>query len=85
MKDFFNCQECLDLLVDFLDENLEPETQKKLDEHLSACPPCLHFIKSYRSCTDMAGMLRDQRVEIPQEVQLRLKSFLKEHLGVSRS
>ena len=81
MSNFFNCRECVDLLHEYVDGGLDADDQKKLDEHLSACPPCLHFLKTYRSCSELVEQLRDQQVQIPLELQSRLKSFLKNHLG----
>lgn len=80
MRHYFSCKECVDLLLDFLEGNLDPETTRRLDEHLSACPPCLNFLKSYRACTDMVHGLKDQQVEIPIELEQRLKGFLKEQI-----
>ncbi len=81
MSNFFNCRECVDLLHEYVDGGLDADDHKKLDEHLSACPPCLHFLKTYRSCSELVEQLRDQQVQIPLELQSRLKSFLKNHLG----
>lgn len=80
MRNFLNCKDCLDLLIDYLEDNLDSETQQKLDQHFSTCPPCLNFLESYRDCSKMAQQLRDQQVEIPEELENRLKSFLQEHM-----
>ena len=80
MKNFLTCKECADLLVDFLDGNLDAETHQKLDKHLSTCPPCLNFLNNYRSCSQLVERLRDQEVQIPLEMETRLKSFLRDEL-----
>ncbi len=80
MRNELKCKECFDLLMDYLEDNLESETQKKLDQHFAACLPCLNFLESYRDCSKMAQQLRDQQVEIPEELENRLKSFLQEHM-----
>jgi hypothetical protein len=80
MRNFLNCKDCFDLLIDYLEDNLDSKTQEKLDQHFSACPPCLNFLESYRDCSQMAQQLRDQQVEIPKELENRLKSFLQEHM-----
>lgn len=81
MTGVLKCKECFDLLIDYLDENLDPEIQTRLDEHFAACPPCLNFLESYRTCSEMAQQLRDQLVEIPQELEGRLKAFLREEVA----
>ncbi len=80
MRNVFKCKDCFDLLMDYLEENLDSETQKKLDQHFNACSPCLDFLESYRDCSKMAQQLRDQQVEIPKELENRLKTFLQEQM-----
>ncbi|MCZ6485100.1 MAG: zf-HC2 domain-containing protein [Acidobacteria bacterium] len=80
MRHIFKCKDCFDLLMDYLEESLDPETHKKLDVHFAACPSCLNFLKSYRACSEMTQQLQDQQVEIPQEVEDRLKTFLQEKM-----
>ncbi|MFQ5928315.1 MAG: anti-sigma factor family protein [Acidobacteriota bacterium] len=80
MRALFNCKECVDLLMDYLEGNLDPEIQKKLDRHFAACPPCVKFLDSYRACSEMAQQLKDQQVQIPLELENRLKAFLKEEI-----
>ena len=81
MSYFLNCRESVDLLHDYVEGGLDVDDHKKLDEHLSACPPCLHFLKTYRSCSEIVQQLREQKVQIPMELQNRLKSFLKDRIG----
>ena len=76
-----NCEDCVDLFYDYLDSNLDPETLKLLSEHLAACPPCVNFLKTYQSCLAMEKELRDQDVQIPLEMENRLKSFIRQQLG----
>ncbi len=80
MRNVLKCKDCFDLLIDYLEKNLGSETQEKLDQHFAACLPCLNFLESYRDCSKMAQQLRDQQVEIPEELESRLKSFLQEHM-----
>lgn len=80
MKGDITCKDCVELLMDYMENSLDPRTQDRLDEHLKSCPPCIHFLKSYRKCSELAGQLRDQRVQIPLELENRLKGFLKEEL-----
>ncbi|HUG44480.1 MAG TPA: zf-HC2 domain-containing protein [Acidobacteriota bacterium] len=78
MKDFFKCKECVDLLFDFLEGTLEQNTERKLREHLNACAPCINFVRTYEKCSEMTRRLKEQEVDVPIEVQGRLKSFLHE-------
>ena len=80
--DLLTCQECIHLLLDYADGSMAPQVRRKLDEHLSACPPCQHYLRSYTSCTEMARQLRDQEARVPAELQDRLKSFLREQVNL---
>ncbi len=80
MKEFFKCQECVDLLTDYLEGNLEPQVRNKLDDHLAACAPCINFVRSFEKSTTMLHLLKEQRVDVPADVQTRLKSFLREEI-----
>jgi predicted anti-sigma-YlaC factor YlaD len=80
MKDFFNCKECIELLTDYLEGTLDQDTQSRLDDHLATCAPCINFVKTFQRSADMTRLLREQRVEVPREVQERVKSFLRDEV-----
>jgi anti-sigma factor RsiW len=69
------CQECIDLLVDYLEGELPPERARALDIHLEICPPCVAFVKTYKGTVDVARKLIVD--EIPPELTRRLIDFLK--------
>ncbi len=72
------CKECLDLLYDYLDGNLDTEAAKELNEHFDDCPPCISFLNTYKSTTELCRETLG-KIEIPEAVQSRLLKFLKEH------
>ncbi len=80
MKDFFKCQECVDLLTDYLAGTLDPELKRRLDEHFAGCAPCINFVKTFEKSEKMTRLLREQQVDVPLDVQQRLKSFLKQEI-----
>ncbi|MBT5472610.1 MAG: zf-HC2 domain-containing protein, partial [Nitrospina sp.] len=45
------CKECLDLLYDYIEGSLDQETTDSLEEHFHECPPCISFMKTYKSTT----------------------------------
>jgi len=76
------CQECVDLLADYLEGTLPPSQREQLEEHLSYCPPCVTFVRTYKATTRVA---RESLVaEIPDEVSARLHDFLRKSLPSSR-
>jgi hypothetical protein len=80
MRSMITCRDCVDLLMDYIEHTLDDEKQRRLDHHLASCPPCIHFLKSYRKCSELTGQLKDQRVQIPIELENRLKTFLKQEV-----
>lgn len=69
------CQECVDLLVDYLEGDLLPERARALEVHLDLCPPCVAFVHTYKGTVDIARTLPVE--EIPPELTRRLIDFLK--------
>ena len=80
MDEYVTCKECTQFLDDYLDSNLDPETARRLEEHLAECPPCVHFLNTYRSCSEMSQNLRDRPVEIPVKMAEKIKDFLKKEM-----
>jgi anti-sigma factor RsiW len=70
------CQECIDLLVDYLEGDLPPERGRALDIHLDLCPSCVSFVKTYKGTVDVARRLPMD--EIPPELTQRLLDFLRQ-------
>lgn len=69
------CQECVDLLVDYLEGELPAERARALEIHLDLCPSCVAFLNTYRGTVDVARSLPVD--EIPAEVTRRLIDFLR--------
>ena len=73
------CKECLDLLCDYLEGELDENTSSSLERHFEDCPPCINFFKTYKTtakvCRESMGS-----IEIPSEVQNKLIQFIKEKI-----
>ena len=72
------CKECLDMLYDYLEGDLDQETTKSLDEHFQDCPPCISFLNTYKSTTKICRNTLNQ-VEIPEAIRDTLLKILKDH------
>jgi anti-sigma factor RsiW len=69
------CDECVDLLVDYLEGALPADRARALEIHLELCPACWRFVNTYRGTVSIA---RDLPVDdIPPELAQRLIDFLK--------
>lgn len=79
-EDFLKCRDCVDLLLDYIDGNLPEEMEEQLDEHFEACPPCKNFLNSYKTSTEMMHKLDRRNVQVPNELQGRLKAFLRDNI-----
>ena len=48
-----SCREVSEFLLNYLDRELEDETQADFDRHLQMCPPCGHYLDSYRETVEL--------------------------------
>ena len=71
------CSKIVDLLVDYLEERLSPDTRDELDRHLSRCPSCVSQLQTYRTTVSMLRKLRDQ--DLSPELRSSVETFLAGH------
>ena len=69
------CDECVSLLVDYLEGDLPSERARALEIHLDLCPACVAFVNTYRGTVNIARTL--QAEDIPPELTRRLIEFLR--------
>ena len=69
-----HCKDCVDLLGEYIEGTLSPERSKALEDHLSLCPPCITFVRTYRATRKLCrhALMRD----MPKELMHSLSSFL---------
>ena len=72
------CKECLDLLYDYIEGSLDQDTTDSLEEHFQECPPCISFMKTYKSTTMICRDTLNQ-IEVPVAVREALLKVLKEN------
>lgn len=46
------CEEVEALAYDFLEQNLDAKTERRMLRHFRLCPPCMRFIEAYRRTRD---------------------------------
>ena len=73
-----HCKECVDLLGEYIEGTLSPERSKELEDHLSTCPPCITFVRTYRATRKLCRHALAR--EMPEELAYSLKSFLARHV-----
>ena len=74
------CQELIDFLLAYFDEELAVEQRQVFEEHLRRCPECIHYVETYRltvRVSRLACEVREEPCEQPPErlVQAILAAF----------
>ena len=73
-----HCKDCVDLLGEYIEGTLSPERSKELEDHLSLCPPCITFVRTYRATRKLCR--HALAAEMPPELVSSLSSFLGKHV-----
>ncbi len=70
-----DCKGLVDLLGDYVDDQLPPHLKTAVDGHMGQCAPCMAFLKQYRFAPEAVRAHLLQKV--PVDLETRLLSFLK--------
>ena len=76
------CKDVIEILSDYLEEALGPDTIARLEQHLRDCPPCVAYLNTFRKSRELAG--EASQVAMPPEMRQRLRSFLFDQLRDAR-
>lgn len=69
------CNDALKHLVDYLEGDLDTEASEELESHLAACPPCVRFLKTYKTTGKVCKNALER--EMPVEMKQTLREFLR--------
>lgn len=69
-----NCKELVYLLSDYLDGSMEEQLRQELSVHIEMCEPCMNFVRTYDKTRILCRQIQPE--EIPEEMRLRLRSFV---------
>jgi predicted anti-sigma-YlaC factor YlaD len=70
-----NCKEVVDLLSDYMANELPEKDVAGIRSHLAGCSNCEAFLTSLKTTVNMTHNLKEE--EIPSEVVERLQDFLR--------
>ncbi len=70
------CRELVELLIDFVSDELPPEHRQRIEQHLRRCPPCEAYLESYRMTIRLTRQLPCEPP--PPELKARLIAALRE-------
>lgn len=68
------CSRVVALLSDYLENRLPPDVKQDLEQHLGGCNSCTSTLDSFRTTVSLLQSISED--DLPQELRLRLKSFL---------
>jgi anti-sigma factor RsiW len=68
------CNDITDLILDYLTEELDPDTTSEFEKHMRICPDCVAFLNTYKQTVQMTRSLRYE--DIPPEMEKRVRQFL---------
>ena len=76
------CRDVVDLLAEYLGEQLEPAAAATLGAHLTGCEDCTAFINTYRKSVQALRRLREE--DLPSQLRDRFRAFLTGWIGSGR-
>lgn len=71
------CKFFCEQLSDYLDGELRDRECELIEDHLEVCPPCNLMFQTLKTTVEICNLGVSQ--EIPEDVRIRLKQFLREH------
>ena len=69
-----HCADCVELLGEYIDGSLPQERAEALEAHLSLCPPCITFVRTYKATRTLCR--HKLAAEMPPELKTSLQLFL---------
>jgi anti-sigma factor RsiW len=72
------CRDCVELLMEFLNEELDAEVCERIRVHLKECPPCVAYVESYQITVELTRRLPRS---LPPDVEQRLREALRDCFG----
>jgi anti-sigma factor RsiW len=76
----YHCGHTQKLLFDYAEGLLDPQIAAKLELHLSDCPRCIEYVRTYRETKDLCAKYGRLLREMPPELEKKLCEFIRNHL-----
>ena len=64
------CRELVELVTDYLDDQLDPAQRARFDEHLGECPPCVVYVAEMRMTIAALGRIPPESLSPEAEREL---------------
>lgn len=75
------CKDVADLALEYIRRELEPEIEARLEKHLTHCPSCINFIRTYEYVPNVSREVINR--QMPESVKSSLRQFLQRELKQS--
>ena len=65
------CRDCVEFLMEYLDGTLAESERRVFETHIGDCPPCGHYLDSYRETVRLGRTVceaDDRAPEMPEEL-----------------
>lgn len=73
-----SCREMTEFLMDYLSGELDAPTRSRFEEHISQCPPCVVYLKTYEEAVRMGReAMTDPCEDIPPELVQAILNAMK--------
>jgi len=70
------CRDCVEFLMEYLDGTLAESERRVFEAHLGECPPCGHYLDSYRETVRLGRTLCEADERVPPEMPEELVSAI---------
>jgi anti-sigma factor RsiW len=78
-NDMISCHRVVELLLDYLEGELDEKTSGAMDQHFEMCPECVAFTAQYRNTSEICR--RELVREAPEEITEHVLDFLRRELA----
>lgn len=65
-----DCNELVELVTDYLEGTLDPETRARFDMHLVECDGCENYLEQFRGTVGTVGKICDDELDPAFRVKL---------------
>ena len=62
MEPEMTCKELVELVTEYLEGTLPNDTRQKMENHLSGCDGCTHYLEQMRQTIQLTGQVREENL-----------------------
>ena len=81
MTAWLSCNQVIDLLCEYLEDDVTPDLREQIDYHLRRCRDCSIFLDQYRNTTSICRETLAR--EMPAELEQHMLEVLRDRLGTT--